>query len=45
MLTQSFMTIAELRHKVPKISKRVFKVFVLNTPLRGSREGVSVRSV
>ena len=28
MLTQSFMTIAERRHKVPKLPKRVLKVFV-----------------
>ena len=28
LLTQSFMTIAEQRHKVPKLAKRVFKVFV-----------------
>ena len=28
MLTTRFMTIAEQRHKVPKISKRVFAVFV-----------------
>ena len=28
MLTDSFMTIAEQRHIVPKLSKRVFWVFV-----------------
>ena len=28
MLTNSFMAIAELRHIVPKLEKRVFKVFV-----------------
>ena len=29
-LTQSFMALAEQRHKVPKLSKRVFRVFVKN---------------
>ena len=28
MLTTSFMVIEEQRHKVPKLSKRVFTVFV-----------------
>jgi hypothetical protein len=28
LLTQRFMTMAEQRHKVPKLAKRVFKVLV-----------------
>ena len=28
MLTDSFLTIAEQRHIVPKLAKRVFEVFV-----------------
>ena len=30
LLTDSFMTIAEQRHIVPKLAKRVFMVFVKN---------------
>ena len=31
MLTNRFMTIAEQRHKVPKLAKRVFAVFLIMT--------------
>jgi hypothetical protein len=30
LLTARFLTIAEQRHKVPKLAKRVFTVFVEN---------------
>jgi len=36
LLTARFMAIAELRHKVPKLSKSVFSVFLKNTPQKGN---------
>ena len=36
MLTARFMTIAEQRHKVPKLTKSVFSVFLKITPPKGN---------